>query len=35
MSRRTICINPMMTHAYHVPIGLLSPLKPNLWLAQR
>ena len=35
MSRRTICINPMMTHAYHVPIGLLSPLKPNLSLAQR
>jgi len=25
----------MMTHAYHVPVGLLSPLKPNLSLVQR
>lgn len=35
MSRRTICINPMTTHTDHVPIGLLSPLKPNLSLVQR
>lgn len=35
MSRRSLCINPTMTHAYHVQIGLLSPLKPNLSLVQR
>jgi hypothetical protein len=35
MSGRTLCINLMKTPAYHVPIGLLSPLKPNLSLVQR
>jgi hypothetical protein len=35
MYGRILCINPMMTHAYHVPIGRLSPLKPNLSLVQR
>lgn len=35
MSRRILCINPMMTHAYHVPVGRLSPLNPNLSLVQR
>jgi hypothetical protein len=35
MSRRILCINPMMTHAYHVPIGRLSPLKPTYSLVQR
>jgi hypothetical protein len=35
MSRRTLCINPTMTHTHHVPIGLLSPLKPNLSPVQR
>jgi hypothetical protein len=35
MSRRTLGINPTMTHAYHVPMGLLSPLKPLLSLVQR
>ncbi|SKB99450.1 hypothetical protein SAMN05660473_03510 [Arthrobacter sp. 49Tsu3.1M3] len=35
MSRRTLCIKPMMTHAYYVPIGLLSPLEPDLSLDQR
>ena len=35
MSRRTLCINPMMTHEDHVTVGLLSPLKRNLSLVQR
>lgn len=34
MSRKTLCINPIMTHAYQVPIGLLSPLTPNPALVQ-
>ena len=34
MSRLTLCINPTTTRAYHVPIGLRSPLKPNLSLVQ-
>ena len=35
MSRLTPCINPATTHAYHVPIGLLSPLTSTLSLVQR
>ncbi len=35
MSRRTLCINPTITRAHHVPIGLRSPLKPNFTLVQR
>jgi hypothetical protein len=34
MSGLTLCMNPV-THAYHVPIGRLSPLKPKLSLVQR
>ncbi len=34
MFRKTLCINPIVTHIYQVPIGLLSPLTPNLSLVQ-
>ncbi|MGF6832427.1 hypothetical protein QF015_000576 [Paenarthrobacter sp. TE4293] len=35
MSTHTLGINPMMTHDYHVPVRLLSPLRTNLSLVQR
>jgi len=35
MYGRILCINPMMTHADHVPIGRLSRIKPNFSLVQR